>query len=66
VCSKQTEEDKQQYEQVLSKVNELTNNLASISDELEEVKNRMEDRGSSMTDASPVVSMKKSLSQVTN
>merc|ERR1712166_1384113 len=62
--SKQTEEDKMQYETVLSKVNDLTNNLASISDELEEVKNKMEDRGSSMTDASPVVNMKKSLSQV--
>lgn len=62
--SSETVEGKQQYEQVLAVVNDLTNNLQSISEELDEVKNKMEDRGSSMTDTSPVIMMKKSLTQV--
>eukprot|EP00658_Telonema_sp_P-2_P062230 TRINITY_DN508_c0_g2_i1.p1 TRINITY_DN508_c0_g2~~TRINITY_DN508_c0_g2_i1.p1 ORF type:complete len:427 (+),score=139.43 TRINITY_DN508_c0_g2_i1:60-1340(+) len=62
--SSETVESKQQYEQVLGVVSDLTNNLQSISEELDEVKNKMEDRGSSMTDTSPVITMKKSLTQV--
>jgi len=62
--SSETVEGKQQYEQVLTVVNELTNKLQSISEDLDEVKNKMEDRGSSMTDTSPVIMMKKSLTQV--
>merc|ERR1711907_117178 len=62
--SSETVEGKQQYEQVLGVVGDLTNRLQSISEELDEVKNKMEDRGSSMTDTSPVIKMKKSLAQV--
>ena len=38
--------------------------LAQISDELEAVKSEMEERGSSMTDGSPLVSIRKSLARV--
>jgi len=62
--SSETVEGKQQYDQVLTVVSDLTNRLQSISEELDEVKNKMEDRGSSMTDTSPVIKMKKSLAQV--
>eukprot|EP00657_Telonema_sp_P-1_P012867 TRINITY_DN9715_c0_g1_i1.p1 TRINITY_DN9715_c0_g1~~TRINITY_DN9715_c0_g1_i1.p1 ORF type:complete len:191 (+),score=59.19 TRINITY_DN9715_c0_g1_i1:216-788(+) len=62
--SSETAEGKQEYDSVLGVVNQLTNTLQSISEELDEVKNKMEDRGSSMTDTSPVISMKKALTQV--
>ena len=57
-------ECKQRYEQSAECVNNLTNNLSTISEELDEIKNQMDDRGNSMTDTSPVVKMKKALSQV--
>ena len=57
-------EAKQKYEQSAEAVNNLTNNLSTISEELDDVKNQMDDRGSSMTDTSPVVKMKKALAQV--
>lgn len=57
-------EAKQKYEVSAEAVNNLTNNLSTISEELDEVKNTMDDRGNSMTDTSPVVKMKKALQQV--
>ena len=38
--------------------------LSNITDELEMVKNEMEDRGSSMTDGSPLVNIRKNLARV--
>ena len=38
--------------------------LANITDELEMIKNEMEERGSSMTDGSPLVSIRKSLARM--
>merc|ERR1711990_902378 len=62
--SEEMNEAKQKYEQSAEAVNNLTNNLSTISEELDDVKNQMDDRGNSMTDTSPVVKMKKALSQV--
>merc|ERR1712188_292222 len=62
--SEEMNESKQRYEQCAEAVNNLTNNLSTISEELDDVKNQMDDRGNSMTDTSPVVKMKKALSQV--
>merc|ERR1711935_545921 len=52
------------YEQSAEAVNNLTNNLSGISEELDDVKNQMDDRGNSMTDTSPVVRLKKAVTQV--
>jgi len=62
--SEEMNEAKVKYEQSAEAVNNLTNNLSTISEELDDVKNQMDDRGNSMTDTSPVVKMKKALSQV--
>ena len=43
---------------------ERTRLLANITDELELIKNEMEERGSSMTDGSPLVNIKKSLARM--
>jgi estrogen-related receptor beta like 1 len=39
-------------------INTLTNELAAVSDELETVKARMEERGNSMSDTSPLIKIK--------
>ena len=38
--------------------------LANITDELDLIKNEMEERGSSMTDGSPLVNIRKSLARM--
>lgn len=38
--------------------------LSNITDELEMIKNEMDERGSSMTDGSPLVNIRKSLSRM--
>ena len=43
---------------------ERTRLLANITDELELIKNEMEERGSSMTDGSPLVNIRKSLARM--
>ena len=43
---------------------ERTRLLANITDELEIIKNEMEERGSSMTDGSPLVNIRKSLARM--
>jgi len=64
VHKEEMNESKHKYEQSAEAVNNLTNNLSTISEELDDVKNQMDDRGNSMTDTSPVVKMKKAVSQV--
>ena len=39
-------------------INTLTNELAAVSEELETVKARMDERGNSMTDTSPLIKIK--------
>ena len=62
--SEEMSEAKAKYEQSAEAVNNLTNNLSGISEELDDVKNQMDDRGNSMTDTSPVVRLKKAVTQV--
>ena len=52
---------KEQYRQVSGGVVERSRLLANITDELDIIKNEMEERGSSMTDGSPLVNIRKSL-----
>ncbi len=40
---------------------QYTNELATISDRVEEIKSQMDDRGASMTDTSPLVKIKQAL-----
>ena len=51
------------YFQVSGGVTERSNTLAQIADELESVKSEMEERGSSMTDGTPLVNIRKTLSR---
>eukprot|EP00092_Neocalanus_flemingeri_P056720 GFUD01067275.1.p1 GENE.GFUD01067275.1~~GFUD01067275.1.p1 ORF type:complete len:422 (+),score=168.02 GFUD01067275.1:104-1369(+) len=55
---------KEQYKQVSSGVTERSRLLAQITDDIETAKTEMEDRGSSMTDGSPLVNIRKSLARV--
>jgi len=55
---------KEQYKQVSGGVTERSRLLAQLTDTLESVKSEMEERGSSMTDGSPLVSIRKSLARV--
>ena len=51
----------ERYNRSNDNVQELTNSLGIISDQLEEAKARQEERGSSMTDTKPLVRMKDAL-----
>ena len=50
--------------QVSGGVNERSRLLAEITDDIETAKTEMEERGSSMTDGSPLVNIRKSLARV--
>ena len=52
------------YEVGMQRVNELTQSLNAITDELEGVKIRMDEHGTNMTDATPVVRVKHSLQRI--
>merc|ERR1739844_800402 len=55
---------KEQYKQVSGGLVGRSHLLSNITDELEMVKNEMEERGSSMTDGSPLVNIRKSLGRL--
>ena len=55
---------KEQYKQVSGGVVERSRILAHITDELDTVKNELDERGTSMTDGSPLVNIRKSLARV--
>jgi len=55
---------KEQYKQVSGGVTERSRLLAQITDDIETAKTEMEERGSSMTDGSPLVNIRKSLARV--
>ena len=46
--------------------NQLTNDLAVVSEELASIKGRMDERGNSMTDTAPLIKIKSALSQIRN
>ncbi len=45
-------------------IGKLTNELAVISDRVEELKTQMDDKGASMTDTSPLVKIKQALTNL--
>lgn len=54
----------EQYREVSGGVTERSRKLAQITEELESVKQEMDERGSSMTDGTPLVNIKKAISQI--
>ncbi|KAM3866124.1 intraflagellar transport protein 57 homolog [Diretmus argenteus] len=57
-------EAKERYQQGSGGVTERTRVLAEISEELEKVKQEMEEKGSSMSDGAPVVKIRQSLTKL--
>ena len=55
---------KEQYKQVSGGVTERSRLLGQIADDLEMVKAEMEERGSSMTDGTPLVNIRRSLTRM--
>jgi estrogen-related receptor beta like 1 len=55
---------REQYKSVSGGVTERSRNLGEIADDLEAVKAEMEERGSSMTDGTPLVNIRKSLARM--
>ncbi|XP_033119673.1 intraflagellar transport protein 57 homolog [Anneissia japonica] len=59
-------EAKEQYRQASGGVTDRTKVLAEISEELDKIKMEMEEKGSSMTDGSPLVKVKQALQRLKN
>ncbi|XP_054760135.1 intraflagellar transport protein 57 homolog [Lytechinus pictus] len=59
-------EVKEQYRQASGGVTDRTRQLAEVTEELERIKQEMEERGSSMTDGSPLVKIKQALQRLKN
>ncbi|XP_005103543.1 intraflagellar transport protein 57 homolog [Aplysia californica] len=59
-------ETKEKYRQASGGVTERSRTLAEITEELEKVKQEMDERGSSMTDGAPLVRIKQSIHQLKN
>ncbi|KAL3884532.1 hypothetical protein ACJMK2_024666, partial [Sinanodonta woodiana] len=57
-------ETKERYRQASGGVTERSRQLADVTEELEKVKQEMEDRGSSMTDGAPLVKIKQANQQL--
>ncbi|XP_063975472.1 intraflagellar transport protein 57 homolog [Diachasmimorpha longicaudata] len=55
---------KEHYREVSGGVTERTRTLNKLSEELEQVKKEMDERGSSMTDGTPLVNIKKSITKM--
>ena len=62
----QLAEVKDNYSQSSGGVTSLSRELAQITEELETVKAEMDQRGSSMTDAAPLVRIKQALTRIKN
>ncbi|NP_001016561.1 intraflagellar transport protein 57 homolog [Xenopus tropicalis] len=60
----QLSEAKERYQQASGGVTERTRILAEITEELEKVKQEMEEKGSSMTDGAPLVKIKQALTKL--
>lgn len=52
------------YSKSTEQINRLQNQLASVTDELQAVKGRMDERGAAMSDTSPVVKIKNALAKL--
>ncbi|GLV33098.1 Intraflagellar transport 57 [Carabus blaptoides fortunei] len=52
------------YKNISGGVTERTRELAKLSDQLESVKQQMEERGSSMTDGTPLVNIRKGMTRI--
>uniref|UniRef100_A0A8D3CQ08 Intraflagellar transport protein 57 homolog n=1 Tax=Scophthalmus maximus TaxID=52904 RepID=A0A8D3CQ08_SCOMX len=57
-------EARERHQQACGRVTEKTRVLAEISEDLEKVKQEMEEKGSSMSDGAPVVKLKQSLAKL--
>ncbi|KAH0569075.1 intraflagellar transport protein 57 homolog [Cotesia glomerata] len=55
---------KEHYRDVSGGVTERTRTLNKLSDELEQVKKEMDERGSSMTDGTPLINIKKTITKL--
>ncbi|XP_063809698.1 intraflagellar transport protein 57 homolog [Pseudophryne corroboree] len=60
----QLSELKEQYQELTSKVTEKSRILSELNDELEKVKQEIEEKGSSITDGAPLVKMKQALTKL--
>ncbi|PVD36042.1 hypothetical protein C0Q70_03012 [Pomacea canaliculata] len=60
----QLAETREKYRQASGGVTERSRTLAELTEELEKIKQEMEDRGSSMTDGAPLVKIKQSIQQL--
>jgi estrogen-related receptor beta like 1 len=54
----------EKYDNNSGTITKLTNELAEISEELDDIKGQMDSRGNSMTDTSPLILIKKALSRI--
>lgn len=63
-CQDELAEVKGKYNQGSGGVTSLARELAQISEELESVKAEMDQRGTSMTDAAPLVKIKQALTRL--
>jgi len=54
----------EEYNKNSEGINALQNELATVTDELQAIKSRMDERGSAMTDTSPVVKIKTALTRI--
>ena len=53
-----------EYSKQSEYINQLTNELAGVSDELGSIKSKMDERGTSMTDTTPLIKIKSALTQL--
>ncbi|XP_064617714.1 intraflagellar transport protein 57 homolog [Liolophura sinensis] len=60
----QLAESKERYRQASGGVTERSRKLAEVTEDLEKVKQEMEERGSSMTDGAPLVRIKQAIQQL--
>ncbi|KAG8430502.1 hypothetical protein GDO86_020477, partial [Hymenochirus boettgeri] len=60
----QLSEAKERYQEASGGVTERTRILAEITEDLEKVKQEMEEKGSSMTDGAPLVKIKQALTKL--
>ncbi|XP_043269962.1 intraflagellar transport protein 57 homolog [Venturia canescens] len=57
---------KEQYKEVSGGVTERTRTLNKLTEELEQIKREMDERGSSMTDGTPLINIKKTITKMKN
>ena len=58
------QEVQDEYNSKSQGINELTNVLSQVSDELGGIKGRMDERGQNMTDTSPLIKIKSALQRI--